>query len=263
MRAPSGPGLVWHQFRYDRKLFWREPTAVFFTVALPLIFLFLFVSIFGNGNIEVEGETISGATYYVPGILALALVSATMVNLAISISINRERGVLKRLRSTPLPPWVFMAGRLLTSISVSLMMVVLVTGLGWLVYGVEVPTSTLPGLAATLAVGITSLAFLGFAMTALIPSEDAAPAVTNAIVLPLYFLSGIFIPSDQLPSLMRTIGDLFPLSHLFQGLLVAFDPTTTGSGIQADHLAVMAAWGVVGALVATRLFRWSPRSSRS
>lgn len=264
MRAVSGgrPALLWHQFRYDRKTFWRETTGVFFTVALPLIFLFLFVSIFGGGDLEVGDDTVSGATYYVPGILALAVVSATTVNLAISIAIMRERGVLKRLRSTPLPPWVFMGGRILTAVSVSLLMVAVVTVIGWLVYGVEVPTTTLPGLLATLLVGITALSFLGFAMTAAIPSEEAAPAVTNAIILPLYFFSGIFIPADQLPAVMRTIGDLFPVSHLFQALFTAYDPATTGAGIEADHLAVLAAWGVVGVLVATRLFRWAPRSGR-
>jgi hypothetical protein len=75
--------LLWHQYRYDQKEFWREPASVFFTVALPLIFLFIFVSIFGNEPTEVDGHTVSGATYYVPGILALAIVSATIVNLAI------------------------------------------------------------------------------------------------------------------------------------------------------------------------------------
>lgn len=255
--------LVWHQHRFDRKTFWREPTGVFFTVALPLIFLFLFTSIFGNGEIEIRGQAIRGSTYYVPGILALALVSATTVNLSISVSILRERGVLKRLRSTPLPPWVFMAGRVLTAVSVSLIMVVAVTVIGWLVYGVRVPTSTLPGLLATLAVGIPALSFIGFALTAAIPGEDAAPAVTNAIVLPLYFLSGIFIPTDQLPGAMKAAGDIFPVSHLFQGLLTAYDPATTGSGIEIGHLAVLAAWGVAALLVATRVFRWTPRQNRA
>lgn len=260
MTERSALSLLLHQYRYDRKTFWRDPASVFFTVTLPLIFLFLFTSIFGNGTILVGGDQVKGSTYYVPGILSLSIVSATTVNLAISMSILREKGVLKRIRSTPLPPWAFMGGRVLTAASVSLVMVVLVSLIGWIVYGVEVPTSTIPGLVATLLIATTSLSFLGFAITAAIPSEDAAPAVTNAVVLPLYFLSGVFIPSSELPSGLRAVGELFPVKHLFEALFTAFDPATTGAGFEPLNLAVIAAWGAAGALVAVRAFRWTPRA---
>ena len=250
--------LVLHQFRYDQRTFWREPAAVFFTVALPILFLFIFVSIFGNESTEVGGQEIKGSTYYVPGILALAIISATLVNLAITLTGLRERGTLKRVRSTPLPPWVFMAGRVLTALVVSVIMVVLVTLLGRVVYDVSVPTGTLPGLALTVLVGTAAFCCLGFALTAVIPSENAAPAVTNAVVLPLYFFSGIFIPNEEIPSGMQLVGDVFPVKHLFEGLLTAFNPLTEGNGIEGAHLLVLAAWGVAGLLAATRTFRWSP-----
>ena len=250
--------LVLHQFRYDQRTFWREPAAVFFTVALPILFLFIFVSIFGNESTEVGGQEIKGSTYYVPGILALAIISATLVNLAITLTGLRERGTLKRVRSTPLPPWVFMAGRVLTALVVSVIMVVLVTLLGRVVYDVSVPTGTLPGLALTVLVGTAAFCCLGFALTAVIPSENAAPAVTNAVVLPLYFFSGIFIPNEEIPRGMQLVGDVFPVKHLFEGLLTAFNPLTEGNGIEGAHLLVLAAWGVAGLLVATRTFRWSP-----
>ena len=250
--------LVWHQYRYDQRTFWREPAAVFFTVALPIIFLFIFVSIFGNEPTRVGGREIPGATYYVPGILALAIVSATTVNLAISLTVMRERGTLKRVRSTPLPPWAFMAGRVLTATVVSVLMVVLVTVLGRVVYGVAAPTGTLPGLALAVLVGTATCSALGFAMTAVIPSENAAPAVTNAVVLPLYFFSGIFVPNEDLPRWMRLVGDVFPVKHLFDAVLTAFNPLTRGSGIEVGHLLVMAAWGAAGLVLASRTFRWSP-----
>jgi len=257
----SSARLVWHQYRYDQRTFWREPAAVFFTVVLPLIFLFIFVSIFGNEPIEAGGKEIPGSTYYVPGILALAIVSATTVNLAITMTTLRERGTLKRVRSTPLPPWVFMAARLLTALAVSVMMVALVTLLGRLVYGVAVPTRTLPGLALTVVVGTAACCCLGFALTAIIPNENAAPAVTNALVLPLYFFSGIFIPNDDIPSGMQVVGDVFPVKHLFEALLAAFNPLTRGAAIEGVHLLVLAGWGLAGLLVAARTFRWSPASS--
>ncbi len=257
----SAPSLLWHQYRYDQRQFWREPASVFFTVALPLIFLFIFVTIFGNNETEIgDGVVVKGSTYYVPGILALAIVSATMMNLSITFTILREKGLLKRVRSTPLPPWVYLAGRVATATVVTVLLVVVVTLLGRVVYGVTVPTSTLPGLALTVLVGTASLCALGFALTAIIPSENAAPAVTNAVILPLYFFSGIFIPNDQIPSGMRLIGDIFPVKHLFEALLTAFDPSASAPGIAWEHLGVLLAWGVFGGIIATRFFRWTPRT---
>ena len=256
----STVGLVRHQFRYDQRTFWREPASVFFTVALPILFLVLFVSIFGNDPTTVDGHEIKGATYYLPGIMTLAIVSATFVNLAISVTGARERGILKRLRSTPLPPWVYMAGRICTASVVTVVMMVLLIGLGGLFYDVTIPTTTLPALVLTVVVGTASFCAMGFALTAVVPSESGAPPITNAVVLPLYFLSGLFVPEEQLPGAMRILADIFPVKHLFRALLTAFDPTTTGTGIEFGHLAVLAAWGVVALVFATRSFRWVPRA---
>jgi ABC-2 type transport system permease protein len=255
----NGARLVLHQWKYDQKTFWREPTGVFFTVGLPLIFLFLFVSIFGNDDVDLGTETVKGSTYYVPGLVTLAIVSATTVNLAISVAIAREKGLLKRLRATPMPPRVYMAGRVMTATVISLLMTALVTLLGAVVYGVEVPTSTVPALVLTVVVGTAALCCLGFALTAAIPSENAAPAVANAIVLPLYFISGIFVPTDQIPHAMQVVAGIFPVKHLFEALLTIYNPATTGSGISPDHLAVLLVWGVIGLVVAARTFRWTPR----
>jgi ABC-2 type transport system permease protein len=258
----NGARLVWHQFRYDQKTFWRDPAAVFFTVALPLIFLFIFVSIFGNESVQTESHgEIKGSTYYVPGIVTLGLISATFVNLAISLTSARERGLLKRLRKTPLPAWVFMAARVTTSIVVTLLLTIVLVALGRVVYGVAVPTSTLPGALLALVVGAAAFCALGFALSGAIPSENAAPPITNAIILPLYFISGVFIPESELPAFMRSVGEAFPVKHVYEALLTAFDPTETGPGVDSLSIGVVAAWGVAGALVALRTFRWFPRSA--
>jgi ABC-2 type transport system permease protein len=256
----SGPRLVWHQFRYDQKVFWRNPAAVFFTVMLPLIFLFIFATIFGNDTIPARHD-LKVSTYYVPGIMTLALSSATLVSLAISLTRSREDGVLKRLRGTPVPAWVVVAGRVGNSIVVSSLMIVLVTAIGRIVYGVKVPVETIPALLAALLVGAAAFSCLGFALTALIPSEEAAPAVTNALVLPLYFLSGVFIPETEIPKGVLDVAGVFPIRPLFEALLTGFDPFTKGAGFELGHLAVVAAWGIGGLLIATRTFRWTPRAS--
>ena len=253
------PSLLAHQYRYDQKQFWREPASVFFTVALPIIFLFLFASVFGNDTIRINGHEIKQTTYEVPAIVTLAVVSATVVNLAMTFAILREKGLLKRVRSTPLPPWMYLAGRILTATVVCILLVIALLVIGRVVYGVTVPTHTLPGLVLTVIIGAAACCALGFALTALIPSENAAPAIVNAIVLPLYFFSGVFIPDNSLPSGMKFIGSLFPVRHLFQAFLTAFDPNTKGSGIALGHLAVLALWGLAGGLVAARTFRWTPR----
>ena len=249
--------LALHEFRFDQKVFWRNPASVFFTVLLPLIFLFIFATIFGNDTIEERG--VKTTTYYVPAIIALSVISATTVSLAINLTEDRERGLLKRVRGTPLPPAVFVAGRVGNSFVISVLMVVLVAILGKLVYGVSLPDQTIPVVLVTLAVGAFAFSCLGFALTTVIPSEDAAPAVTNAIMLPLYFVSGVFIPDSEIPSGVLHVADVFPVRHFFEAFFTAWDPNTTGSGFELGNLAVVAAWGVLGLLIAVRFFRWEPR----
>ena len=254
----SGVALVLHQFRFDQKVFWRNPAAVFFTALLPLIFLFIFASVFNND--DISGLDVKGATYYVPAILTLAVISATTVRAWRSnLPAEREAGLLKRVRGTPLPPAAFVAGRVGNSLVISLIMVVLVSVIGALVYGVTIPTHTLPALLVTLAVGAFSFSCLGFALAAVIPTEDAAPAVTNATVLPLYFISGIFIPEDEIPDGVLNFADLFPIRHFFEAIFTAWDPNTTGAGFELGDLAVVLAWGLVGLVIAVRFFRWEPR----
>jgi ABC-2 type transport system permease protein len=253
----SGVAIVLHQFRFDQKVFWRNPAAVFFTAALPLIFLFMLATFFKNS--EISGLDVKGSTYYVPAIISLAVISATTVKLATNLPAEREAGQLKRVRGTPLPPAAFVAGRVGNSLVISVIMVVLVSVIGALVYGVAIPTNTLPAMLVTLAVGAFSFSCLGFALAAAIPTADAAPAVTNATVLPLYFLSGVFIPQDELPNGVLNFADAFPIRHFFQAMFAAWNPHTTGTGFEWGDLAVVAAWGLVGLVIAVRFFRWEPR----
>jgi ABC-2 type transport system permease protein len=254
----SAAALALHQFRYDQKVFWRNPAAVFFTVLLPVVFLFIFATIFGSDEIEALGG-IETTTYYVPAIITLAVVSATAQSLAISLTVARENGILKRGRGTPMPSWVFIAGRVGNAIVLSVLGLVVVAAIGRVVYDVEIPTERLPAVVVTLTVGAASFCCIGVALTALIPSEDAAPAITNAVLLPLYFLSGVFIPETEIPEGVLHFADLFPIRHFFEAFFTAWNPLTTGSGFEWGHLAIVAAWGGAALLVALRTFRWTPR----
>ena len=251
--------LVAHQFRFDQKTFWRNPASVFFTALLPVIFLLIFATIFGNDTIDELGG-VKTTTYYVPAIITLAVISATTQSLAISLTVDRESGLLKRTRGTPLPSWVFIAGRIGNALVVSVISLVLLALLGRVLYGVEIPFERLPAVLVTLAVGAAAFCCLGFALTAAIPSEDAAAPVTNAALLPLYFLSGVFIPESEIPSGVLQFADFFPIRHFFEAFFTAWNPATTGPGFEWGDLAIVAAWGVAGLLVALKTFRWTPRS---
>ncbi len=257
----SAVGLVLHQFRFDQKVFWRNPASVFFTVLLPVIFLLIFATIFGNDTIQQLGN-VKTTVYYVPAILTLAVVSATTVNLAIGLTVVRERGILKRGRGTPLPSWVFIAGRLGNSIVVALVMLVVIGLIGRVVYGVALPFARLPEVLVTLGIGAACFSALGIAMTRIIPSEDAAPAITNVSVLPLYFLSGVFIPESEIPDGVLKVAGFFPIRPFFEAFYAVWVPGASGgSGLQWGHLGVVIAWGVAGAVIAARTFRWTPFGS--
>jgi len=248
--------LVLHQARYDLTSFLRNRQARFFTLVLPLLFLVIFVGVFGNDTVRSTG--VKASTYYVPGISALGLIAASFVNLVISITAQREAGILKRRHATPVPAWVLIAGRALVAIAVSLVVMSVLLAVGRFAYGVHLPTSTIPGVAVSAIVGSVTFCVLGYAFSTAIHSEDAAQPMVQAIMLPLYFISGVFIPNVNLPSWMRHVAELFPVQHLADALHHAYDPTTQGVGIVWADLAVLAAWAAVGLAVALRRFSWTP-----
>jgi ABC-2 type transport system permease protein len=253
----TGLALVGHQFRYDQKAFWRNPASVFFTVMFPVILFLILALVFSGEDVDVRGG-IDATTYYVPAIMSLAIISATMQTLAMTLVIAREDGRLKRGRGTPMPPWVFIAGRVGNSIVVALMMLVLLAAIGVL-FGADVPWGRLPAILLTLVVGAAAFCCLGIALTALIPSQDAAAAIVNALLLPLYFLSGVFIPEDQLPDGVITFADLFPIRHFFDAFFDAYVPAG-GPAVSWDNLAIVALWGLAGLVLAIKFFRWTPKS---
>ncbi|MGN6664068.1 MAG: ABC transporter permease [Solirubrobacterales bacterium] len=254
----NGLALVAHQFRYDQKAFWRNPASVFFTVMFPVIVFLILAVVFNGETVNVRGG-VEATTYYVPAIMSLAIISATMQTLAMTLVIAREDGRLKRGRGTPMPPWVFIAGRVGNSIVVALMMMVLLAAIGAALYGVSVPWERLPAILLALVVGAASFCCLGIALTALIPSQDAAAAIVNALLLPLYFLSGVFIPEDQLPNGVIAFAGVFPVRHFFDAFFDAYVPAG-GPAVSWDNLAVVSAWGIAGLLLAIKFFRWTPRS---
>jgi ABC-2 type transport system permease protein len=245
------------QVRYEQLNFWRNPASAFFAIILPIIFLVIFGIIFGSSNTVVGGHRISYNDYYVPALVAFGMLGACFTNIAVSLSIRRDDGVLKRLRGTPLPPWAFIAGVIGSSVVVSVVLAAFTTLFGIVAYHITAPQHV-AALVLALAVGAMAFCALGLAMTVVIPNADAAPAVVNAVLLPLVFISGTFFPIDQ-SLVLAKVATYFPVRHLIDAIYLSFDPAhTSASGIDWNDYLVMALWGVAGLLIAVRTFRWEP-----
>lgn len=260
-RTAAGRGpmvLVLHQARYDLLGFLRNRQARFFTLILPLLFLIIFVGVFGNHTLK---NGVKASTYYVPGLSALGIIAASFVNLVISITAQREGGILKRRRATPVPASVLIAGRTLTAVTVSLVVLTVLLAFGRFVYGVHLRTAALPGVAFTAVVGSVTFCVLGYALSTAITNEDAAQPMTQAIMLPLYFISGVFVPSLQLPSWLHHVAEVFPVQHLTDALGNAYDPAAHGVGIVWSDIGVLALWAAIGLAVALIRFSWLPKTA--
>ena len=243
------------QLRFEQKAFWRNPAGAVFTLAFPLLFLVIFSTLNSGARIEERGG-ISFVTFFVPGIVAFGLVSACYTNLAIRMTVNRDFGILKRVRGTPVPTWAYLAGQVASSVVITFLLLFLTVGLGVTAFGVDFRTSTAAGLLVTLAIGAACFCALGLAVSGLCPNADAAPAIVNFSVFPLLFVSGIFFPIDDAPAWLTTLARLFPMQRLANGLQYAFDPRTTGLGFNGGDLWALLAWTVAGSILAVRLFRW-------
>ncbi|MEX0984422.1 MAG: ABC transporter permease [Actinomycetota bacterium] len=259
---------VLRQLRFTNKAFWRNPASAFFTFAFPLMFLVIFTSLLGGGEVPLQGTDLSQSTYFVGVMSAFGVISACYTNIAITTVFSRDAGVLKRLRGTPLPSWAYLTSRVAHGMIVGAILVVVMMAFGALVYGVTLPTGgSLVSFVVAFLVGSLALAALALALTGLVPNADAAPPIVNASILPLLFISGVFIPmGDDAPTWMTTVADIFPIKHLVDAMLNSFlgGYTLPGSGIHPfamdwSDIAVVAAWGIAGLVIATRTFSWEPR----
>ncbi|MDQ3407968.1 MAG: ABC transporter permease [Chloroflexota bacterium] len=250
----SGLRLAAGRARLENRVFWRNPTAAFFTIVFPLVFL-LVADVALAGPLGGRGQA---ARFYTPSIMAFGLITACYTSLAMGVVLAREAGTLKRLRGTPLPTWAYVAGRIGQPLFVAALLATLIGLYGALVHGLTVPLERLPLLLVALTVGALSFSALGLAITAAVPNAGAAPAFINATILPLLLISDVLVPLDQ--GVLATIAGLFPVRHLADALRAAYDPTAAlAAGEGTSSILVVGAWGLAGLFVALRSFSWSPR----
>ena len=239
-------GLAFRQWRLERRMFWRNPSAAFFSFAFPLIFLLLFGAIFNGDRKNLE--------IIVPGIAGMSVMSTTFTALAINITFLRDSGVLKRIRGTPLPSGAYLAGVAANAVTNAAVQLAIVVLAGRLLFGLGWPREWLVLVVFSVA-GVATLAALGVAWSHVIPNFDAAPAYTNIVFLPVIFISGVFYDVNQAPAYLRDVAQVLPLTHIIDGLSAGL---VTGASL-ADHagdLAVVLAWGLAATILAVRGFRW-------
>ena len=244
--------LFWHQLRSEQLVFWRSREAAVFVFLFPLLLFALLTAVY-NGTIYDRPASWA----LLAGMLGYGAANTAFAGLALLLISRRELGILKRIRATPLPTPVYIAAMLASIMIVYALQAVSLFVLGRLLKSTPWPTH-LFSLVLALALGAAAFAGLGVAITGFIRSLEGSSAALNLVVLPTAFLSGSFGERQHYPAALRAIGDVLPLKYLLDAVNAIYlhkrelwdEPTA---------VAVLAAWGALGIVVAVRKFRWEPR----
>lgn len=243
--------LGWRQFRLERRMFWRNPSAAFFNFVLPLLFLVLFGAIFSGRQKDLD--------IIIPGIAGMNVMATTFNALGMNLTFLREQGVLKRMRGTPLSSGAFLGGVLGSAVVNAVFQVAIVVVAGAAVFGLPWPQDWAELIVFTL-LGVTTFAALGVAFSHVIPNFDSAPAYTNFVFLPSIFIGGVFFDPAHSTKVLTDIARVLPISHLVEGMRGAI-VSGSGLGHHVGDLAVIVLWGAAGLWFAVRGFSWEQKRS--
>jgi ABC-2 type transport system permease protein len=244
--------LFGHELRGELLLYMRSRELAFFTFLLPMIFFVLLGSTYGHDRVD----GVKGSSFLEAGMIGYGAISIAFAGLAIVLVIRRESGVLKRLRATPLPAPAYIGALLTAFMAAFAVEVVCLVLLGRLLFSIQAP-DRIGSLVLALLLGAIAFCGLGIGVTALIRSAEGASAVVNAIYLPMAFIAGAFFSPHHFPSVLRDIAAVLPLTYflrLIRNVMLHGEAIWT----QGTNVAVVAAWGIAGVIVAIRYFRWEP-----
>ena len=244
--------LLLHEIRTQLRIYSRSRELAFFTFLLPLILFVLLGSVYGQDTIE----GIRGSNYLEAGMLGYGVVSVAFAGLAIFMVIRRESGILKRVRATPLPAWSYVAAVLTATLAAFALNAGALVVLGRVLFSVPFPARWL-SLVLALLLGALAFAAMGLGLTVAIKSAEGSSAAVNAIYLPMSFISGAFFSPHSFPPFLRAIANVLPLTYFIR---LIRDVMLHGQEVwnRPGDIAVVAAWGAVGAVVALTRFRWAP-----
>jgi ABC-2 type transport system permease protein len=251
--------LLRHQMRFEFLSLVRNRDARFFTLAMPVGFLVLFCAIFGNGFIRGDGESIRSSTYYVANLTVFGIVDVAFMSLVVVLVESRESGILRRRQATPQPPWVIVAGRALTTVLLASAIGALLLVIGRVAYGASVPAAGIPSLLVSIVVGSVAFCCMGFAISGVVRSVQSTQPTVMGIAMPLFFISGVFIPWVIIPPWLRHVATVFPMRHLSLAFLAPFTSHAGQSTWSVSDLLVVGIWGLGGLALALRTFKWAPQ----
>ena len=250
---------LWRCIRLQNRIFWRTPIAAFFTLVFPILMLVLFTAIFGNDAFDTVYGRVTSSQFYTPGLAVYAAASSTYTGIGITLASRRELGILKRVRGTPLRPGAYLGGVVLSAVWVAALGVLAMVVLGVAAYGVNVEAAKVPAMAVTFVVGSASFAALGLGLASVARSVSVAVPMANATLLPIAFISNIFVPfGTDTPAWLDVLGDIFPLKHFGLAFGEAMNPLSDAPAFEWHRLGVLVLWMAVGAAVAARRFSWDP-----
>jgi len=258
--------VLFHLTKFGIRGLLRNQRVLVFTIAFPIILLVLFNSIFAHGRDTTtltRGVELDEDAYFTAGILAYSIMLSAFSTMAIGLVAQRESGQLKRLRGTPLPPWVFMVAQVMRAIILISFMAAVLLLIGHFAYDVHFPSDTFGGFILYIVLGTATMCILGIALTAVASTAEAASTIAPFSAVLLSFISGVFIPVSELPGWLQEIGRVFPLARLADGLQTSLAPATTGSGLSGANLGVLGLWALGGLIVAVRRFSWEPQALRT
>ncbi|HUK98138.1 MAG TPA: ABC transporter permease [Gaiellaceae bacterium] len=249
--------LTLDQVWYVNKAYWRNPARAFFTFAFPLMFLIIFTSLLGTGTVHIGSIAVKQSTYYVAAMASFGVITACFNNIALAMTYGRDSGLLKRLDGTPLPSVSFIVSRVVHALLIAVLLVTLTAAFGHVAYGSSIPHGAmLLRFLVMLVVGASAFCSLGLAITAVIPNADAAAPIVNFAIMPVLFLSGIFVAfGNSTPAWVLWVARIFPVRHFALGMQAGL----VGTPFHWTDVAVVAVWGIAGLLLATRFFSWEPR----
>jgi ABC-2 type transport system permease protein len=257
---PSAFSLIVHQCRYDLRAFRRDRQAGVTTVVMPLVLLVALVGLAAHHSVFLQdGRKVSLAQFYVPGLIAFAVVASSFGSLLVDLVTLRQSGTLKRRRATPVPAWALIGGRTLSCAVLVLGTSAALLFIGRNNYNVRFSGPGLPAIALTTGLGTAAFCCFAYAIAPFIRNVGATQPTIQLVLLPLYIISGVLLPDSKNPEGLRQIARVFPLEHIANGLHRAFSLTSPGIGMTATDLAILGAWSAVGLAVAIQRFQWLPR----
>ena len=256
-RSDASLLLRWVRARF--KILLRGPRGAFFTFIFPLIFLIIFDAANKGSSLSVTGGKVDFVQFYTPGIAVFAVTTSCYQGLIILVANLRDQGILKRVRGTPLPPWIYLTALVSAAILAGLLSVLLMFVVAVPAFGMHIYWKLVPAAIVTLLLGAAAITAIALSVSCFVDRPESAQPIAGITLFPLLFVSGVFYPLEGAPEWLQKLAHVFPLSHLAQGFEECFSPHTTGLGFSGKHLTVLALWWIGGTIYAARHFRWEKR----